>query len=274
MTAVKRNAFLMLTFLFMAFGCQQQETGNTGRIAVKFHHLVNGSPLVTDDMRYTNKAGNDYEVSEIQWFVSDLTLHSKGGSSILLDPENFAHYVDTDIQDTHLWDIEQEVPVDHYESISITFGIKGEKNQPYMYTDSPESEMIWPINLGGDKGGYHYMKLNGFWKNDVGERNPFNFHLGVGQERNAAGAITGFIQNWFEVVIPIPDLVIRKEEKMVINLAMNVDQWFDDPNIYDHNHHGAKIMQNQEAMRMGTENGKSGVFTVNSIEKADLIDQL
>ena len=143
---------------------------------------------------------------------------------------------------------------------------------PYIFTDSPESEMIWPINLGGEQGGYHYMKLNGFWINTAGERTPFNFHLGVGQEKDDTGKIAGFVQNWIEVIIPGSDFEIDKGELKIINLVMNVDQWFSSPNIYDHNFHGAKIMQNQEAMQMGTENGKSGVFTVSSVDQVDSFD--
>ena len=42
---------------------------------------------------------------------------------------------------------------------------------------------------------------------------------------------------------------------------MNVDRWFDNPLIYDHNIHGGKIMKNQTAMGMIKENGID-VFTV------------
>jgi hypothetical protein len=45
---------------------------------------------------------------------------------------------------------------------------------------------------------------------------------------------------------------------------MNVEKWWDQPNVYDHNTIGGKIMQNQNAMRMGVENGLS-VFTISQI---------
>ena len=36
---------------------------------------------------------------------------------------------------------------------------------------------------------------------------------------------------------------------------MHVDRWFKNPNTYDHNEWGGDIMQKQESMRLGCENG-------------------
>ena len=63
---------------------------NYGDIAFFFQHKVNGERLVVDEMKYTNAAGNRYEVNEIQWFISDITLHLSDGDSVRLDPDKFA----------------------------------------------------------------------------------------------------------------------------------------------------------------------------------------
>jgi hypothetical protein len=216
-----------------------------------------------DQMRYVNSAGNQYEIYEIQWFVSDITLNKSDGTKILLEKEKFAHYVDTNLPETFQWKVKDEIPNGDYSSISMTFGIKGEKNTPLMYPDFPESNMLWPMNLGGDQGGYHYMKLNGFWMNKDNQREPFNFHLGVGQERDEENNITGFIQNWFEKELPNSMFKLTDETK-VINIRMNVEKWFESPHVYNHDETGGKIMQNQAAMRMGVENGEN-VFSIGSI---------
>ncbi len=239
----------------------QDNEVKSGKLVFNFEHFANGEELSYDQMIYTNAAGNQYEVSEIQWFISDITLHGKDGSKLLLDPEKFAHYIDTNIPETFTWSISDKIPAGEYQSISMTFGIRGEKNKPYMFTDPPESNMLWPMNLGGDQGGYHYMKLNGFWKNKDNQREPFNFHLGVGQERDADNNVIGFVQNWFETELPNSAFSIEKNETKSITIRMNVDKWWDQPNIYNHDEHGGKIMQNQNAMRMGVENGKN-VFSL------------
>ena len=235
-----------------------------GKLAIQIEHFANGQPLLFDSMMYVNAAGNSYEVSEIQWFVSDVALIGKDGSTVNIDDENFAHYVDTDIPQSLQWEIDQAIPAGEYTAIRMTFGIKGEKNRPNMFTDLPESNMVWPMHMGGDQGGYHYMKLNGFWENTANERQPFNFHLGVGQQRNSNDEITGFIQNWFEVEIPASAFILEKNKLTIIGIRMNVEKWWDSPNVYDHNVFGGSIMKNQEAMGKAVENGRK-VFSFSGI---------
>ena len=256
---------IWITGLLLLTSCNDQGKERTGSLIVRFEHQVNGKPLKTDTLIYVNAAGNRYEVSEIQWFASDITLQKEDGDPLLLDPEHFAHYVDTDLPESLMWEIKQPVPAGHYEAVSFTFGIKGKKNKPYMFTDPPESNMMWPVNLGGENGGYHYMKLNGFWIDREGRRTPFNFHLGVGQKRDEDGKITGFVQNWFEVKLKNSAFDLKAGEKKEITIVMNIENWFQNPHIYDHNVHGGKIMQNQEAMNMAKENGVD-VFSLGSIK--------
>ena len=109
------------------------------------------------------------------------------------------------------------------------------------------------------------MKLNGFWINKEVQREPFNFHLGVGQERDSENNIVGFIQNWFEVELPSSSFTIGTNTKL-ITIRMNVEKWWEQPNVYNHDEVGGKIMQNQTAMKMGIDNGKS-VFSTGSINE-------
>ena len=255
---------LALFFLSCGSGDDPEKNGDVGNLVLSFEHFADGNELVFDEMKYTNAAGNEYEVTEIQWFISDITLVDSEEKKTLLGGEKFAHYVDTNLPETFLWSIPDAIATGDYSSMIMTFGIKGEKNTPLMYTDPPESDMLWPINLGGDQGGYHYMKLNGFWKNKDGQRTPFNFHLGVGQERDANNNVTGFIQNWFELSLPASSFSISSGEIKKIAIRMNVEKWWESPNVYDHDVVGSKIMQNQEAMRMGVENGRH-VFSIGSV---------
>ena len=152
-----------------------------------------------------------------------------------------------------------------YDSISFTFGIPKEKNISLMYVNPPEVNMAWPDMMGG---GYHYLMINGFWKNTNNQKTPFNFHLGIGQiysGPNSTGTITGFVQNYFPVSLKNASFSIRKGETKEIQIIMNIDGWFKTPNVYNHNYWGGAIMQNQAAMQMAKENGFD-VFTIGSIK--------
>ena len=238
----------------------QEDTG--GRLVITFQHSVDGSPLITDSLMYQNAAGNPYLVSEIQYFISDVVLHLANGDSISVNKYDDIHYVDTDIDESLVYYLPDTIPEGNYESVSFTFGINAEKNQSLLFVNPPESNMFWPEHLGG---GYHYMKLNGKWQDTAGVIRPFNFHLGIGQIYDTTGQITGFIQNYFFVHLPSSSLEIVKGKITGINMDMNVNEWFEDPVVFDFNVWGGNIMQNQEAMHIGCENGHN-VFSVKDIK--------
>ncbi len=255
--------------ILLFWSCSDNENQNnpleSGSLALSFDHFVDGQEVVFNKMQYVNAAGNQYEIREIQYFISDVTLHKSDGSEFVIEKEKFAHYVDTNIPGTNNWLIKDDIPEGNYKSVSMVFGIKGEKNMPLMFTDPPESDMFWPMHLGGEQGGYHYMKLNGFWINLNSEREPFNFHMGVGQERDEEKNITGYIQNWIEIELPNSSFALTAGENKEITIRMNAEQWWENPHVYNHNNHGSKIMHNQEAMRMGMDNGHN-VFEVANIK--------
>ena len=125
--------------------------------------------------------------------------------------------------------------------------------------------MIWPYPMGGDNGGYHYMKINGFWMDTMDERHAFNLHMGVGKIVDDEGAVE-FVQNWFEVELDNSAFDLSDNETKKISIVMNVEEWFNNPNVYDHNVFGGQIMNNQEAMQSACENGENGVFEIGLIE--------
>ena len=253
--------FILIAFVFLA-GCKKED-GQVpdqpyGNITFRFHHYCDGLELDFDIRKYTNAAGNQYMVNEIQYFISDIHL-VRSGDDYIISAWKDIHYVDSDIETTMEWKVYDKIAIGSYTGIRFTFGISESKNQSLMYTDPPESLMFWPEYLGG---GYHYLKLNGKWLDTNDLERPFNFHLGIGQEYDpVSGEISGFVQNYFEVEIPFSAFHINTGETTTIDLVMHVDRWFNNPHIYDHDHWGGDIMQTQSAMKMGCENGHD-VFEV------------
>lgn len=254
MTKTSSAFFFLSLFVGLLFTGCEKEADPTGHVGITFNHLVKTQPVSFNEMIYENAAGNPYEIKEVQWFISDVTLVSTNGKEVILDQDEFSHYVDTNLPTTLEWSPSDDITTGTYNQLKFTFGIKGEKNIPGLFPDLPESGMVWPYALGGDNGGYHYMKLNGFWKNASDVRTPFNFHLGVGQIYNDNHEVTEFVQNWFEVTLPI-ELTIRANTPQHIQLNMNINTWFDSPYIYDFNVMGGMTMTNQESMSRIKGNG-------------------
>ncbi len=228
-----------------------------GEIAFSFQHVVDDKPVMFDSMTYENAAGNPYMVNEIQYFLSDFTLW-RGGKGLVLDKWEDIHYIDTDLPNTMLYNPADEIEEGTYDSITFVFGITEEKNRSFMFVNPPESYMFWPEHLGG---GYHYMKLNGKWRDTNDVVQPFNFHLGIGQTYDDQGNITGFVQNYFTVHLRASSFKIVNGLTTKAVITMHVDEWFKDPNTFDFNYWGGHIMENQQAMRAAIENGHN-VFSI------------
>ena len=250
--------------LSLLFSCKEKiedpPPQDEGKIVFYFEQLIDGEEIIYDSLKYINEAGNPYLLNEIQYFISDVKLYNANGSSLLIDGWKDIHYIDTDLPETQTWEVFDDIPTGTYDSISFTFGISEEKNFSFMYVNPPERDMFWPEYLGG---GYHYMKLNGKWleQGQPIQTTPFDFHMGIGQIYSPQDSIIGFIHNYFSVSLPNSGFNISTGSKLDISLIMNVEKWFKEPHIYDHDIWGGYIMQNQEAMLVAKVNGVN-VFSV------------
>ena len=249
------SIFFLITTLVL-IQCEQDKP-ETGKVTFNFEELVDYMPLERDTLQYINEAGNEYMITEVQYFISNLKIYYQNGNSYLVTQDNGIHYIDSDIPETHSWEISDNVPAGVIDSIVFTFGLDEEANQSGIFTDPPESNMFWPEQLGG---GYHYMKLNGKWLDAENNLKPFNFHLGIGQNYDTTGQVTGFVQNYFRVSIGQPVyssfiLNVNPGQLTSFSLHMNVDSWFKTPHTWDFNEWGGMMMQNQAALKAACENG-------------------
>ncbi len=224
---------------------------DAGKLHIDFDFYVDGNPIKFDTLMYTNAAGNEYLVYEVQYFISSLTIYQKGNAKVLKGWEK-EHYIDSGIPTTLGWDVYDDINTGNYDSLSFTFGFKDADNQSFMFVNPPESNMVWPEYLGG---GYHYMKINGKWKIAQDTLRGFAFHIGRGQVYDANNNPISFIDNSYRVSMPSSDFKIENGKHTKLTIRMNIEEWFKNPQIYDHNTWGGDIMQNQAAMEVAVKNG-------------------
>jgi len=246
--------FILGAFIMFSTSCKEdppvEPESTTGKIHFDFDFMVDGNSLQYDTLMYTNEAGNEYMIYEVQYFISNVTIY-KGSTAKVLKGWEKEHYVDSEIPTTLSWDVYDDIEQGSYDSISFTFGFIDADNQSFMFVNPPESNMVWPEENGG---GYHYMKINGKWK--VGSvLRGYAFHLGRGQVYDANHNPISFIDNSFRVSIPNSDFSVSKGKYTKMTLRMNVEEWFKNPQIYDHNVWGGDIMENQAAMEIAAKNG-------------------
>ncbi|MBR3491226.1 MAG: hypothetical protein IKH44_02860 [Bacteroidales bacterium] len=244
---------LVIVLALMVAACTKPN--EKAEINLNLGYEANGKSLVTDSLCYENEAGNQFLITEIQWFLSNIELKNEAGDWIMLHQSGLAdtldisrvYYIDTDIPESQTLH-SSPVKVGHYTAIRFTFGLDESDNQTGLFTDPPESEMFWPDMLGG---GYHYMKLNGKYLNAEGRLAPMAIHLGIGQNEDC----TELYQNYFIVELPI-DFTVKVNTENQLDLTMVIDNWFRNPNTIDFDELGSHIMQNQTAQRLLSGNGK------------------
>lgn len=248
---------LILAGLFLSSCDPKDKNGNedTGKLKIGFYHTVGGIDVEYNNMKYVNEAGNPYLVTDIKYFISDVILYRSDGQTVQINDWQDIFYVDSQIPSTMTWDIYDPIPVGHYDSLSFIFGINKDKNISGLFVNPPESNMFWPDFLGG---GYHYLQINGKWKNTPNTDHPFNFHTGIGVEVN--GNETVYHHTYFRVNLPASSFDIGNDQTTSVGIQMNIESWFKTPHTWDWNIIGGAIMQNWQAMQMAMENGHD-VFT-------------
>lgn len=233
-----KYSFLALLFLLIA-SCSKPDSPST--IQFRFKHTVDTFQLEQYDY-YQNAANNNYNVVRLRYFISKMQLVDSYGDTVSLGA---VHFVDIDKTET-LSIAAQSIPNRKYKKLCFTIGLNEELNVHNAYlNESYHSAMLWPDIMGG---GYHYMKLEGFY--DVADDSrSYNLHTGKLDDNH----------NYIPLVFDADFSASGSD--VVVDLNMDVNQWFANPNLYNLEEQPASIMGNLVIQHMLKENAHN-VFTI------------
>lgn len=230
-----------LSFIVSLLFC----TAISAQDGIKFKFTCDGNPLQLNQMIYKSKRGLTYQVSQCQYFISDIVIVYK--DKTIKRFANSVHYVDVEIPNTLQWIPSEDFSLKNADSLKFTFGLDSIQNRSYRFKNPPENLMFWPDYLGG---GYHYMKTNILYLDTSNQINAFNCHIGRGQVYNADGEPIEYINNDFRVKIPI-----KTEDNFAI-INLDISTIFNYPNAELFTDYRG-IMNNQKAMKIFSENIKA-----------------
>lgn len=234
---MKRFLLLIVSFLLC--------TAISAQDGIKFKFTCDGKSLQLNQMIYKSKRGLTYQVSQCQYFISDIVIVYK--DKTIKRFANSVHYVDVEIPNTLQWIPSEDFSLKNADSLIFTFGLDSVQNRSYRFKNPPENLMFWPDYLGG---GYHYMKTNILYIDTLNQINAFNCHIGRGQVYNADGEPIDYINNDFRVKIPI------KTEGNFAIINLDISTMFNYPNAELFTDYRG-IMNNQKAMKIFSENIKA-----------------
>lgn len=226
-----------------------------------FKQKYNDNEVLTSDLastQYTNAKGNVHTISKLQYLVSNITLHKTDGSEVDLGGYNF---VDIDKPLTRFYTPGVAIPEGKYTGISMTFGFDEEDNQDGAYTDLNAASWSWPMMIGG---GYHFLKFEGMFVDNSGTMKGFAYHNGTASKMENGTRINE--ANHFRVRLWDYNggFEVKEGERLNIDIDMNIEEWFQNPVLWDLNQYHMMLMPNYTAQKMMNKNGKS-VFSLGTI---------
>lgn len=216
---------------------------DSATVTFLFDHAVGDNSLEFDKQQYTNKAGNEYDVQTLKYYVSDIVLHRSDGENPQIDT---VHYRDGRKSETRKFG-PYPLPNGTYNKITFIFGLDQEENESgYLPNTQTHNNMIWPKPMGG---GYHYIKLEGAYIDSSGSEANYKMHVG---ELNIDD--TTQEQTIPKVTLNLSSKIKADYNDWKVTISMDINEWYQNPHTYDFNEFGQEIMGDPEAQQLLKEN--------------------
>ena len=230
---------VVVVLVLLALGCKKDETpGPVNGLNLVIDYSVDGQPLLFDSLMYVSPAGETYQVTRLEYYLSGFRFYRGGEVAYSSDT-----VVYIDARKPEAMGLFKQVPVGHYDSLVFFLGVAPEWNHNGMLEPTAENvAMEWPEVMGG---GYHFVKLEGHWDEGLTLRG-FAIHLGTDPLLVRAGI-------WETIHIPHHDPELR--------LNMNINEWFRNPETYSFEQDGVYTRGNMMLMKKVLANA-SDVFTL------------
>ncbi len=254
---MKKVLFTLIIISLFSISCQKKEgctdlaatnydadaEQNNGScvysLNLNFTHTVEANPLETNQMIYTNEAGENYNIQTLRYLISDITLHSNN-SNIILEEVHFITISDSSTFKLTITELESP----NLDSISFTMGLEPAKNITNLYlNESFFPAFTWPELLGG---GYHYMQLEGDYINNL---QGYATHTGGTNGEDFSFSKTFSINGNIE------------NNNTIVEINMELNNWYKNPNTINFTTDG--IMGDEIKQALLKENGITDVFSVN-----------
>ncbi|SDE60470.1 MbnP family protein [Kordiimonas lacus] len=141
-------------------------------ISLRFHALVDGEPLVLDDMRYQNPGGDgQFKVRDFQFYLSNIRLTGPGGDYVLPDSYHLLRF-DGDQPYTEIRLPAMDASA--FDAIHWGIGVDPEANGTIKITGDldPNNRMAWNWQVG-----YKFILFEGGLEDSEGFL-PLVYHVG------------------------------------------------------------------------------------------------
>jgi hypothetical protein len=129
---MKKIIVLLTVCSLFVLGNLNGQAQNAKNVSLVFNHTAAGIPLnLTSGTTYTDWQGNDYSISRLQYYISDIILFHDGGQTLPLEDVYVLVNGNTDTYELGQYNLGQ------LESITFSIGVSAEVNH--------SDPSLWPI---------------------------------------------------------------------------------------------------------------------------------
>ena len=147
-------------------------------LALTFDNIVGDQEFLLSDQTYTNQSGEDYEVTELKYIISNIRL-TKADGTVFTYPVDESFFVIDENDPTSLQVNLTAIPSGQYTNLKFGFGIDQsrypiEQGTLNFVPTAQDKGMLW-----GWAAGYKFLKMEGNFRangSDISEL--FIYHIG------------------------------------------------------------------------------------------------
>jgi len=204
---------LALPFLLTACTDEQNDAPATGTLDVTVDNVVGTATLQLESGTYSSPAGDTYTVSDLKYYISNVTLISGNGQATFVEPESYHLIAQGSKTSFELKDI----PAGTYDKVELAIGVDEAHNHS---TDQegdldPSNEMVWDWDTG-----YKFLSLVGAYTGDT-ESGALVFHVGGDA-------------NYKTITLDLPKPIdLREQASYQLKLQADVNELFQGPHLID-----------------------------------------
>ena len=249
---MKQYLIFFLSLYFISCSSDNDEPVKQISVKINFTHDWDGTSVSKDDFNkfeFENQKGTKLSIEKLRYLISTINLIKSNNDTIKF--EGYA-LVDLSNVSTLTYELPESV-VEGIYNLSFTFGFHKNDNISGEYPNLNAASWSVPELQGG---GYHFMQLDGKYKDILGVEKPYNFHVIQAYDMETQETKdTSFTTNLGSVFV---------KNNAIIEVKMNIAEWFKNPHQWDLNERNTSLMGNFNAQEDMSANGKD-IFRLGEI---------
>lgn len=246
---------LIATLLVSCNKNDDDQNAQNTNITFNFLHNFDGEVVNNtnfNNIQYTNAFGTELSFTKLRYLITNVILTNQANVATVAKDYQLVDVT----ENTGLTISGTSLPEGIYD-VKMRFGFEQAENTSNIYPDLNAASWNVPEMLGG---GYHYMQLEGRYMDTNNEASIYAYHT-ISAVQNP-GPDNSREDTSIEIDL---GTISISGSSTIINVNMNIAEWFENPNTWNLNELNGMLMGNYNAQKLMEENGQN-VFSVGIIE--------